>query len=108
METTITIIKENAPFAVMLLLAVLYLESDMDQLRADMDRGHAAIRSDMDRKFSDIDQQFTGVRSDIAGLGERMARVESKIGGMDGRLSRIEGLLDDMRPLNISTPEVPP
>ena len=79
MESTITIIKENAPFAVMLLLAVLYLESDIDQLRAD-----------------------------ISGLTERMARVESKIDGMDGRLSRVEGLLDDMRQLNISTPEVPP
>ena len=99
METTIAIIKENAPFAVMLLLAVLYLESNMDQELA-------AIRSDMNRKFSDIDQQFTGVRSDIAGLGERMARVESKIDGMDGRLSRVEGLLDDMRPLNIGAPGV--
>ena len=99
METTITIIKENAPFAVMLLLAVLYLESNMDQELA-------AIRSDMNREFSDIDQQFTGVRSDIAGLGERMARVESKIDGMDDRLSRVEGLLDDMRPLNIGAPGV--
>ena len=88
METTITIIKENAPFAVMLLLAVLYLESDIDQFRAE------------------IDQDLTGIRADISGLTERMARVESKIDGMDGRLSRIEGLLDDMRPLNISTPGV--
>ena len=88
METTITIIKENAPFAVMLLLAVLYLESNIDQFRAE------------------IDQDLTGIRADISGLTERMARVESKIDGMDGRLSRIEGLLDDMRPLNIGAPGV--
>ena len=99
METTITIIKENAPFAVMLLLAVLYLESDIDQLRADIDQ-------DLTRLNSGIDQDLTGIRADISGLTERMARVESKIDGMDGRLSRVEGLLDDMRPLNIGAPGV--
>ena len=99
METTITIIKENAPFAVMLLLAVLYLESDIDQLRAD-------IHQDLTRLSSGIDQDLTGIRADISGLTERMARVESKIDGMDGRLSRVEGLLDEMRPLNIGAPGV--
>ena len=81
METTITIIKENAPFAVMLLLAVLYLDSNMDQ-------------------------DHTGIRLDIAGLNERSARVESKLEDMDRRISRVENLLDDMRPPALVTPGV--
>ena len=80
METTFTIIKQNAPHAVMLLLAVLYLKTDSDG-------------------------NFTQLRSDIADLGERMTRVETKIDGIDGRLYRVEGLLDEMRPLEISAPK---
>ena len=76
METTFTIIKQNAPHAVMLLPAVLYLNEDLAQLRSDM-----------------------------ADLGERMARVETKIDGIDGRLYRVEGLLDEMRPLEINVPK---
>ena len=117
METTITILRDNAPFAAMLLLAVLYLRQDVTELRSDMDQRF----TDMDRRFtevgqditemgqgiaglgSDTDRGFTEVRSDIAGLGERMARVESKVDGMDNRLSRVEGLLDEMRPLDMNT-----
>ena len=94
METTFTIIKQNAPHAVMLLLAVLYLNEDL-----------AELRSDMDRKFAEQRSDIAGIKSNIADLGERMARVETKIDGIDGRLYRVEGLLDEMRPLEINAPE---
>ena len=91
METTFTIIKQNAPHAVMLLLAVLYLKNDGDE--------------DFTQLRSEMNQRFTEQSSNIADLSERMARVESKIDGIDGRLYRVEGLLDEMRPLEISAPK---
>ena len=76
MEATFTLLRENAPFAVITLLAVLYLDSNMDEELG-------GIRNDMN-------QQTREIRGDIAGLSERVARVETKIDGLENRMSGLE------------------
>lgn len=71
MEATFTLLRENAPFAVITLLAVLYLDSNMDQ-------------------------QTVEIRGDIAGLSERMARVETKVDGLDYRMGGMEKRMDGL------------
>ena len=105
METTFTFIKKNYSLAI-ILLALLYLKSDMDRgfseagsERTELRSEITEMKSEMAGMRSEIYENFTAVRSDIADLGERMARFESKVEGVDGRLYRVEGLLDEMRPL---------
>ena len=92
MEATITILRDNAPFAAMLLLAVLYLRQDVTELRSDMDRRFtevgqdiaglkseigediAKLRSDTDRRFTEVSQDITEMGQDIAKLRSDMDR----------------------------------
>ena len=67
METTITILKQHAPMALMLLAAVIYLQNDLggdiQELRTDMAEEFTATRAEMG-------EELTGVRSEIAGANE--------------------------------------
>ena len=104
METTITILKENAPVAVMLLLAVMFLQHDLggeiQALRADMAAGFQAIRTEMaagDQAIraemaagekavrSELTREFKAERADISQLGERLARVETRLDSIEDR-----------------------
>ena len=71
MEATFALLRENAPFAVITLLAVLYLDSNMNQ-------------------------QTVEIRGDIAGLSERVARVETKIDGLEYRMGGLEKKMDGL------------
>ena len=93
METTITILKENAPIATMLLLAVLFIQNDLggdiQTLRAEMTAGFQTIRVEMaagDQAIrTELAQEFKAVRSEISALGERLARVETRLEGIEVR-----------------------
>ena len=113
METTIATLKENAPFAVMLLLAVIYLDRGQNELRVEMNRGFGELRDEMYQENTAIRQDLTtghasirqdmstghtSLRQGISDLGERMARVETKVDNIDQRMIRFEGILDGQRP----------
>ena len=109
METTITILRDNAPFAAMLLLAVLYLKQDVTGLRSDIDedltelksemsqdiaglksemrQDIAGLRSDMDRRFTEMGQDIAKLRSDT---DRRFTEVRSDIAGLGERMARVE------------------
>ena len=112
MDTTITILKENAPMATMLLLAGLLLQNNLggnvqalradmvagfQSIRADMAAGHQAIRAGMaagDQAIrtemaavrAELAEEFKGVRSEIAETNERLARVETRLDSIEDRL----------------------
>ena len=112
METTITILKQHAPMALMLLAAVIYLQNDlggdiqelrtdmaeefeavraeMAALRADMNEEFKAVRAEMNEEFkavrTEMGEELTGVRSEIAGTNERLARVETRLDSIEDRL----------------------
>ena len=101
MDTTITILKENAPMATMLLLAGLLLQNNLggnvQALRADMVAGFQSIRADMaaDKEEirddiaavrAELAEEFKSVRSEIAETNERLARVETRLDSIEDRL----------------------
>ena len=101
MDTTITILKENAPMAAMLLLAGLLLQNNLggnvQALRADMVAGFQSIRADMaaDKEEirddiaavrAELAEEFKSVRSEIAETNERLARVETRLDSIEDRL----------------------
>ena len=85
METTFAIIKDNAPFAVMLLLAVLYLERGQDDIREEM----VDIRADQGDIRVDLTEQ-------LSEHGERLARIEAIAESNSARLTRVETILDEL------------
>ena len=119
MDTTITILKENAPMATMLLLAGLLLQNNLggnvQALRAEMVAGFESIRADMAADHQAIragmaagDQAIrTGmaagdqaIRTDIAAvraeLAEEFKSVRSEIAETNERLARVETRLDSI------------
>ena len=80
METTIAIVKDHAPTAVIVLLAVFFPNQQNEDLRREVSEG------------------FTNVRAEISELGERMARIETKVENIDQRMIRFESILDGQRP----------
>ena len=94
METTITILKQHAPMALMLLAAVIYLQNDLggdiQKLRTDMAEEFKAVRAEMTEGFrairAEMGGELTGVRSEIAGTNERLARVETRLDSIEDRL----------------------
>ena len=109
METTITILKEHTPTALMLLVAGFLLQNDLGgeireiradmaadkeeiradiaALRADMNDGFQAIRAEMaesDQAIrTEMTEEFKAVRADISMLGERITRVETRLTGIE-------------------------
>ena len=110
METTITILKQHAPMALMLVAAVIYLQNDLGEirseiaadkeeiradiaaLRADMNEEFKAVRADMTEEFkavrTEMAEELTAVRSEISGTNERLARVETRLDSIEDRLYR--------------------
>lgn len=99
MEETISLLKQNTPVAVMILIAVIYLSSNMSrehtELRAEMAREHTAIRAEMNHELSEfrtemnrehteiraeMSRKHTEIRGDITDLRERMSSVEAMNG----------------------------
>lgn len=80
METTIAIVKDHAPAALIVLLAVFFLNQQNAELRREMNQG------------------FINVRAEISKLSERMARIETKVDNIDQRMIRFEDILDGQRP----------
>ena len=60
------------------------MEEQHADIRATMEEQHADIRATMEEQHADIRAEIADVREDIAGLGERMARVETRLGGQVG------------------------
>ena len=94
METTITILKDNALMAVMFLATALYLGGDIQDLRDEMAGEFRAVREEMAEEFKAVREEmaegFMGVRSEIARANERLARTETRLDGVEDGLARVE------------------
>ena len=71
------------------------MERQYADLRVTMEKQHADIRATMEEQHADIratmEEQHADIRAEIAGLGERMARVETRLGGqVEGPASPID------------------
>lgn len=86
METILTLLKDNAPMAVMFLATALYLGGDIQALHTEMAAGDQALRTTMV-------EEFKAVRSDLSDLRERMARVETRLDSIEDRLYMDTALL---------------
>ncbi|MYA66769.1 MAG: hypothetical protein F4234_08865 [Gammaproteobacteria bacterium] len=60
MEATIALVRENAPFAVMLLLAVIYL-----------DRGIGDEFDQVDARLDELSERMTGLEATVQGIDRR-------------------------------------
>ncbi len=80
-------------------IAVLFNNSRIGDLRIDMTSHISELRSDMDKRFSNIDKRFDDVNRHIddkfALLTERLQRMEDNImritGDHEERIQRLEG-----------------
>lgn len=108
METTITILKQHAPMALMLLAAVIYLQNDLggeiQEIRADMAADKAEIRADMAALRADMNEEFRAVRADMneefkavrAEMAEEFRAVRAEMADTNERLARVETRLDSI------------
>ena len=87
----------NVPNIVATLLAVIYLQIQIEDTEA-------GIRQDMTQGFADVREEFSDVRGEISEVREEMnqgfADVREELAGiredvyeLNGRVSRIEGVL---------------
>ena len=90
METTITILKEHTPTALLLLVAGFLLQNDLggeiQEIRADMAANKEEIRADIAALRADMNEEFKAVRAEIADTNERLARVETRLDSIEDRL----------------------
>ncbi len=82
MEATFALAGENAPFAVMLLLAVIYL-----------DRGIGDEFDQVDGRLDELSERMTGLEATVQGIDRRLD-------GIEGRLLRLENHIFKIEPAN--------
>ena len=94
METTMTILKEHAPSAVIVLLAVFFLNQENEDLRRQVSEGLTNVRAEI----SGLSERMARVETKVDNIDQRTSRVETKVDNIEQRASRIEGILDSQRP----------
>ena len=111
MDTVFTLLKDNAPVAVMILITALYfgedsravrdgmaeirddldaIRDDLTEVRTEMASNNQAIRAEMAGEFKAVRAEMAGefgaVRAEMANTNERLARVEIRLDSIENRL----------------------
>ncbi len=92
--------QSNLPNLAALLLAVVYLQNQIEAseegIRRDMNQGFADVRADVTSFQGDIGAlqvDVAGLQADVAGLQQGVGRLEDSVYELNGRVSKIGGAI---------------